>query len=210
MTSSKKTPKLKAANRKRAWNLVHSDLKLFWSLSFGICLLILAPGCHSAHVSEPLTNKYSGSETESQMEFWHQLADRPVTCNDEAFHGLLMYLDGQDPNTDYAARVASMKSRGLLPSDFNRPADEAVSRGNLAVAIARALQIKGGIMLHVAGTSPRYATRELIYLELYPPFSSPNQTFTGSEFLGIMGRVEDWQRGNAADVPAAVLPGEMK
>ena len=29
------------------------------------------------------------------------------------------------------------------------------------------------------------------------------------EVVGIIGRVEDYQRGNPADVPAAVLPGEM-
>ena len=27
---------------------------------------------------------------------------------------------------------------------------------------------------------------------------------------GIIGRAEDWQRGNPANVPAAVLPGEGK
>ncbi|HVT89820.1 MAG TPA: hypothetical protein VHD56_13280 [Tepidisphaeraceae bacterium] len=172
-------------------------------------ILGLAAGCQTAHVAEPLTGKYGGADADAQMEFWHQLADRPVTCNDEAFHGLLLYLDGKDDNADYAARISSMKSRSLLPGDFHAPANDAVSRGVLAVAISRALQIKGGVMLHVARTSPRYATRELMFMDLYPP-SSPNQTFSGAEFLGIMGRVEDWQRGNAADVPAAVLPNEMK
>jgi len=175
-------------------------------MMLGTMLLLI--GCHSAHVDEPLTTKFGGAEPESQLEFWHQLADRPVTCNDEAFHGYLLYLDGQDPNADYNARVGAMKSRGLLPADFNRPGNEAVSRGVLAVAISRGMQIKGGIMLHALSTSPRYATRELIYQDLYPPNSSPNQTFSGTEFLGIMGRVEDWQRGNPADVPAAVMPGE--
>jgi hypothetical protein len=173
--------------------------------------LLLVIGCHAAHVSDPLTQKYPSADPDQQMEFWHQLNDRPVACNDEAFHGLLLYLDGDDPNADYAARVNAMKSRGMLPAGFDRPADEAVTRGNLAVAIARALQIKGGIVMHVARTSPRYATRELIYLDLYPTTSSPNQTFSGSEFVGVMGRVEDWQRGNAAaDAPATVLPGEIK
>lgn len=166
-------------------------------------------GCKSARVEQPLTRTLGSSDVETQLEFWHQLAERPVTCNDEAFHGLLLYLDGDDANDDYAARVQSMKSRGMLPGNFDEPPEKAVSRGTLAVAIVRALQIKGGVMLHVASRHPRYATRELVFLELYPP-SSPHQTFTGGEFLGIMGRVEDWQRGNPADVPAAVLPGEMK
>jgi hypothetical protein len=172
-------------------------------------MLLTLAGCKSATVAEPLTNKLGGNDLDQQMEFWHELADRPVACNDEAFHGLLLYIDENDPNTDYASRVAAMKSRNLLPSDFNRPANEAISRGTLAVAITRALNIKGGLMMHALPNQPRYAVRELMYLDLYP-ISSPNQTFSGSEFLGIMGRVEDWQRGNAAEAPAAVLPGEIK
>jgi hypothetical protein len=170
-------------------------------------LVLITSGCKSATVAEPLTGKYASDD--AQLDFWHELATRPVTCNDEAFHGLLLYIDGTDPNPDYAARVSTLKSRKLLPAGFNRPANEAVKRGTLAVAIAHALNIKGGLMMHISPDCSRYAVRELMFLELYPA-SSTNQTFSGSEFLGIMGRVEDWQRGNPADVPAAVLPGEMK
>ena len=59
------------------------------------------------------------------------------------------------------------------------------------------------------GPTPRYAVRELMFLNVYPP-STPNQSFSGNEFVGIIGRVEDYQRGNPADAPAAVMPGEMK
>jgi hypothetical protein len=177
--------------------------------SIGVFLILTAVGCQSATVTEPVVSKFGGAEPDAQLEFWHQLAEKPVTCNDDAFHGLLLYVDGKDDSADYAGRVNSLKSRSMLPADFNQPGNQAVTRGNLAVAITRALQIKGGVMLSLLGTSPRYATRELIYQELYPP-SSPNQTFSGSEFLGIMGRVEDWQRGNQVDVPAEVMPGEAK
>lgn len=173
-------------------------------------LLVLLLGCQSARVSEPLTSRLAGSDPQTQLDFWHELADRPLTCNDEAFHGLLLYLDGQDSAADYAGRVQLLKSRGLLPARFDRTAEQAVTRGTLAVAIAKALNIKGGLMNRLSGgTCPRYATRELVFLDIFPP-STPNQTFSGSEFLGIMGRVEDWQRGNPADAPASVLPGEMK
>jgi hypothetical protein len=184
------------------------NLELFWSLFFVICVFV-SPGCQSARVAEPLTKTLAGGDDDTQLEFWHKLAEQPVTCNDEAFHGLLLFFDEKDPNADYASRVQALKSRGWLDAGFDRPADQAVSRGTLARALTRALNIKGGVMMHLTGGYDRYATRELIYMDLYPP-SSPNQTFTGSEFLGIMGRVEDWQRGNAADYPAAVMPGEMK
>ena len=173
-----------------------------------LLLLMLITGCHTAKVAQPLTGKLSGNDPDSQLEFWHTLATRPVTSNDEAFHGLLLYADGQDAAKDYAGRVSTLKSRKMLPANFDRPADQAVERGPLAVAICRALEIKGGVLLRLTGAQ-RYAVRELQYLDLYPP-SGPNQTFSGSEYLGIIGRMEDYQRGNPADAPASVMPGEMQ
>src|SRR5688572_14047701 len=99
-------------------------------------------GCQSAKVSDPLTASIGGNDPGEQVEFWHQLAERPVTSNDEAFHGLLLFLDGQDPANDYAGRVAELKRREMLPGGFDAPATEAVERGTLAVALVRALKIR--------------------------------------------------------------------
>jgi len=46
-------------------------------------------------------------------------------------------------------------------------------------------------------------------LDLYPP-TGPHQTFSGSEYLGIIGRMEDYQRGNPADSPASVMPAQIQ
>ena len=128
-----------------------------------IMFLVLA-GCQTAKVAQPLTGNLAGNDPDSQMEFWHTLASRPVTSNDEAFHGLLLYLDGQDAAGSYADRVALMRSRKMLPGNFEAPADAAVTRGDLAVAISRAMQIKGGLVMRALPRSPRYATRELVFM----------------------------------------------
>jgi hypothetical protein len=169
-------------------------------------MLVLLTGCQTARVDRPLTTDLASNEPDTQLEFWHRLAEQPVTSNDDAFHGLLMFVDGDDPAQDYAGRVAELHRRGMLPKGFDQPAEQAVERGTLAVAIVKALQIDGGVMLRLLGATPRYAVRELVYMELYPP-SSPNQTFSGAEFLGIMGKIEDYQRAeqlspSAADGPA--------
>lgn len=168
-------------------------------------------GCQSARVAQPLTTSLGADEPEARMEFWHALSELPVTSNDDAFHALLLSFDGGDSAPDYAARVERLKALRMLPQDFAGSADEAVDRGNLAVALSRVLGIKGGLAMRLAGgSSPRYAVRALQYRGLYPE-SSPNQTFSGAEFVGVMGRVEDYQRGNAdTDRPAAApLPGEV-
>jgi hypothetical protein len=169
---------------------------MFGRLVFAGLLASVLCGCHNAHVNQPLTQTLGGSDPDAQMEFWHQLETRPVTCNDDAFHALFLYMDEKDDAADYSARVAELKSRRMLPRDFHAPANDAVHRGSLAVALVRILHIKGGWALHVFGqTNERYAVRELVYKGLYPP-SSPQQTFSGTEFLGIMGKAEDYRRDN--------------
>ena len=183
--------------------------KFPWLLGVVMLVLASACGCRTAEVAEPLTQKMAANGPQTQMQFWHALADRKVTSNDEAFHGLLLFLDGQDPAADYGGRLEVLKSRGLLPTGFERPANEAVNRGTLAVLLVRALQVDGGLLLRLFPHSPRYATRELQFLGLYPR-SSPHQTFSGPEFLGIMGRVEDYERHTTVRVPAKQMPAIEK
>ena len=166
--------------------------------SLALIALLVLTGCQTARVERPLTLDHGGNDVGEQLEFWHALAERPVTSNDEAFHGLLLFLDEEDPATDYAGRVSALRSRGMLPAGFDKPAEQAVERGTLAVAVVKALKIDGGLMLHLFPRSPRYAVRELQFMELFPP-SSPNQTFSGTEFLGIIGKLEDYQRREAGE-----------
>jgi hypothetical protein len=160
-------------------------------------LILLCMGCQPPHVQQPLTRNLPEDPDAAQLEFWHGLEDRPVTCNDEAFHGLLLLMDGKDTAADYATRVQLLKSRKLLDNGFDRPADEAVQRGTVATALVRGLKIPGGWAMTVTNAIPRYATRELVYRGLFPP-SSPEQTFSGAEFVGIMGKAEDYQRDHIA------------
>ena len=70
--------------------------------------------------------------------------------------------------------------------------------------------------MSVLGPVPRYATRELQFLDIYPP-SSPNQTLRGSELLAILSRAEDFQRSHGLykepGVPTGIpqgLPGPAR
>ena len=163
-------------------------------------------GCQMARVPDPLTRTLAGNDDNAQFDFWYELNTRPRTSNDEAFHGLLLYLDDRDPASDYDGRVRVLKDRNLLPRSFDRPADEVVRRGTLAVAIARLLGVEGGVMMRLSRGHERYALLELEDMGLFP-ISSENQSFSGAEFIGIMGRVQDFRTGEAANTPAADLQG---
>jgi hypothetical protein len=169
------------------------------------CLRALAPflftlfvaGCHSTPV-QPLAPEVMAGDEDAQLEFWHALPARKTVSNNEAFHALLLFVAEHDDAGDYDGRVQAMKERKMLPAGFSEPSDQPVRRGTVAVALARALDIKGGLTMRMFGATSRYATRELQYAGVFPP-SSPQQTFSGAEFLGIIGRAEDYQRDMQTD-----------
>jgi hypothetical protein len=160
--------------------------------SCGVALVLigaglLPTGCQHALVQQSVVSRYSNDSDEAQMDFWHELNDVPIATNDDGLHAVLLYLDSKDPNADYAARLSVMKSRQLLPKDFNQLANQALERGTLAVILTHALHIKGGLMLHVAPFVPRYAVRELYYEDIYP-LSTAQQTFSGREGRRLSAR----------------------
>ena len=114
-------------------------------------LVAAAAGCQSARVEQPLTASLAADAPDTRVEFWHQLSSQPITSNDDAFHALLLYFNGNDPAAEFAERVERLKQRGMLPRDFAAPADEAVDRGTLAFAISKALEIKGGATMRLFG-----------------------------------------------------------
>ena len=158
-----------------------------------IMTLVMIGGCQTARVEQPLTVKYGSSEPQVAMDFWHTLEGMPVASNDDALHALLLFTDGTDPANDYAGRIAELKQRGWLPDDFDGPANEGVRRGVMAVVLVNALEISGGLTMHVFGPTERYAVRELQHARIYP-LSSPHQTFTGAQYLALIGRIEDYVR----------------
>ena len=176
------------------------------TLSTLTAVTVIHLACAPTVVKDPLTPTVIKIEDplSAELEFWHGLTTRPVVCNDDAFHGLLLFLDEKDPNLDYGARLKQLKDRKLVPAGFNQQANAAVSRGTVAYALLQALHIHGGWVLTVFGNSPRYALRELMDMNLFPR-SSPEQTFSGGEFVGIIGRAEDYHDGESAFIPAQTL-----
>lgn len=170
-----------------------------------LALLALA-GCQSARVADPLTAKLAGADEDSQMEFWHTLSERKIVSNDEAFHALLLLFEGKDEAADYPGRVAAMKSKGMLADRFDEPADLAVRRGCLALALGRGAKVKGGVILRgldaLGIQSERYSLRELQYQNVLAA-GSENMTFSGAEFIGIIARIEDFQKASQSARAAA-------
>jgi hypothetical protein len=173
--------------------------------SFVVLITAACVGCAMPRTEAPVTQTVNVSDVRGRLTYQRTIADRPVCSNDDAFHLLIQYVNKTDPCETYQERVDWLRSRQMLPADFDRPADEASSRGNLAVAISRALRVRGGVMFSLLPTSGRYATRELVARGIYPPGSSPHQTYSGLELLGVLAKMEDVQAGDPSNIPASEL-----
>src|SRR5688500_13328874 len=105
----------------------HARSGIFSAAACALMILFMTCDCQSPRPGNPLAAELSGSDAEAQINFWHAMTDEPVTTNDQAFHGLLLYLDGKDDASDYAARLENLKRRNMLLEKFDQPATDAAT-----------------------------------------------------------------------------------
>jgi hypothetical protein len=79
---------------------------------------------------------------------------------------------------------------GIAWNEWNlkrKAADEPVTVGEFSYMVMENLGIQGGIMYRIA-PGPRYAARELDYLDFLLGSGSPYRTLSGRELLHVMGQ----------------------
>jgi hypothetical protein len=172
----------------------HRHIATFAPLFICGLVLLALTGCQRSVSTGELPVTYAVDDVEAEMNFWHGLTDKPVTSNNEALHGLILLAEGSDPNQSYAERIQWLKQRNWIDGRFDRPAEEAVTRGTVARVLCHILDINGGLTMRVLGAHPRYATRELVYLDILPP-SSDQQGLSGIQFVGLISRAEAFKEG---------------
>jgi hypothetical protein len=126
----------------------------------------------------------------AELDFWEGVeAQRIVTVND-ALHALFLLADGSDSFATYDDRLAEAKQRKWLPAGWDPAANESATVGLVAMAACQILDVKGGLTMRVLGPSPRYCTRELVFLGILPP-RTEHQSLSGLELMDVVGRLED-------------------
>lgn len=150
-----------------------------------------ATGCARTRVETSLAAPVAVGDINAELDFWDAMAERPIVCNDDGLHGLLLFTDGADPSASYAERLAVARQRGWVDDGFDEPGDLAMQRGTIARAIAVHCGIEGGVMMRIVGPHPRYASRELQYLGMMGA-GSEQQAISGREFMGVISKAQDY------------------
>src|SRR5690349_12680911 len=78
------------------------------AISIALLLISLVTGCATVPAGKSVVSGLSSNPSASEVEFWHTLQTRPLATHDDAFHALLIYTDGDDPATNYEARVSTL------------------------------------------------------------------------------------------------------
>lgn len=159
------------------------------------CLFALG-GCTIARTSV----ERSVVETHpAELDFLDGVSQQPAVSNDDALHGLILLIDDGTAFAGYEERLAFARARGWIGEKETPPGNESATVGMIAVAVCDMLQIKGGVNLWLFGPTRRYCTRELVFLEFLPT-RSENQSLSGSEFVDLLGRVDDARDSAAASL----------
>lgn len=152
---------------------------------------IALQGCTRSIISGEHETAFADTSETATLDFWHTLPGHSAVTNAQGFHGVLLFADGVDNTGSYEARIEELKKRGWVEADFEEDPNMAMSRGALAKALAHAMDVKGGVMMQITHTSPRYATRELLYLSIMPP-GTDQQVISGLDYVGVISKAQDY------------------
>lgn len=148
-------------------------------LFFVLSAALQGSGAASVHAA-------TGARPPADSASWLRgLYGRPTVSRADALRAALLCLDDAHwkPDEDWAAREG--RGRGLVDQDDARDLGARATRGFGCSVFARALKIRGGLMMRLTGSAGRYAFRELVALGMIPDGPS-HVSLTGDELAGLL------------------------
>lgn len=165
---------------------MRSDARCIVTLLVALLSMATA-GCQPYLMPSSAVDAYPKADQE--LDFLAEVEKMNAVTNNDAVHAFLLLQDGADAQPDYAARRAEAIRRGWMDRGASTNANEAARIGWMATAGCVVMQIKGGVSMHLFGPVPRYAVRELIFMEILP-LRTENQVLSGSEFVDYLNRLD--------------------
>ena len=171
-----------------------------WLASVAVLMMVgvMVAGCTPAGVKMAKVGAFEDlpeaeGEVDSDAQFLFELAEKKQCTSDDAYRGMLYFLDKSDTSKDFQERTARLVMHGVVDKKWKHNPSEVVNTGKVAYMFARALEIRGGVMYNITNAGPRYALRELLYKDIIRGGSEYSKV-SGAEFVGIMGRADDYRR----------------
>lgn len=167
-----------------------STRRMAWARASLVLVLgaLALPGCKGRQVAESsAVDQFPG--VDQDIEFMEKVESMNAVTNNDMLHALLLVSNGVDPARDYEERVILARQKGWVPKDWDKPANESASWGDIAVAGCRLGGIEGGLTMRVFGPSGRYCLRELESRGIMPT-RTDYQSLSGPEFRDFLNRLD--------------------
>jgi len=143
------------------------------------------------------------ADASSDAQFFAELGYKDVALASDAARALVILVsEGTESGADFEAARTYLRTKGILPDgwlDQAKPEDP-IDKGHLASLICRALGIKGGFMMRLAGPVPRYALNECVYLSLMAR-GAEYRHVQGSELVGVIDHADRFRLQQAGKNP---------
>jgi len=125
--------------------------------------------------------------------FLDRVSSQKAVTENDAFRGLLMLLDGDDPAKSFQQRAEKLAERGIVARRWTHGAGRTLTKGKLAYMVCQACEVPGGVVLTLTGPSQRYCLRELQYRRMMS-VGTPLAPVTGLEFVAVLTRADTYRR----------------
>ncbi len=171
----------------------------FFTLSAALLLALILPGCAPSGI-RPATafTDLPPAETDVSYDakFLYELSEKRYCTVDDVYRGMLYFIDGTDTADNFEQRTARLVMHEVIDKRWTHSPNSPVTKGRIGYMLARAIGIRGGVMYNITGASERYALRELSYRGIVIG-TSENAQITGSEYVGILGRADDYRQAQS-------------
>lgn len=118
----------------------------------------------------------------AELAFFDDLEMRPLASQDDAIHACLLLGTGSS-GTSFEQRMGMAKELGYVPREYNRPARQAITMGEVSTMVVKILEGER--------RSEGDALAKLVHRGIAPASASANQGLTGAQLVSMAGGVRD-------------------
>lgn len=126
--------------------------------------------------------------------YFISLLPKRVTFGYDAAKAIVILMGVDEEYIDLSSQVGYLRNSRFLPRRFQRTFDpmQPLRKGVLAYLLYRALEIRGGVALHLFGPTQRYALKELVFRGIMSP-GHTNDLVSGQELVQAMSQAADYK-----------------
>ena len=125
--------------------------------------------------------------------YFTEMALRKVTYRYDICKALVVLKGVENQYIDLDSQIAFLKTERLLPRRFQKDFDpmQPLRKGLAAFILRKALNIKGGVFLHIFTSSERLSINELVYQGVMSA-GNTNDIVSGDELTNIVMRAANF------------------